>query len=266
MMETALSWSKKVYLPSRKASKPLPNTHAYEDPRTGFRSVVTVDPVTNDIIVAFRGMSPVDSPQSAASSLSLNYPQFESVEFTKTLRKVRQLMRAQGHKSNVIVTGHSSGGGLAEAFSYRLLEETPERHRANINVNLFTWNGIGSIEWFKQRDKSFVPDPKLVEKINGTHLRAEHDIVSQFGRRFTGVEWTWSHEKTNFVKAHVIPENLTYLHEQGLAKTKVAQRLKFLTGPAATRFVFLGASNALIGTMNTCRALLGLSELKVKKK
>lgn len=247
---SALRWTKKVYLPPRADS----NTTVYEDPRTGFRSLITIDPDTKEVIVAFRGTA---SPQSAASSLALNYPQFGSVEFLQTLRKVRQIVRAQGYHVDVIVTGHSSGGGLAEAFAYELMSATPELQRDNLRIDLVTWNGIGSNELFKERDPHFQPNPEVVKRINGVHLRGEHDVVSQFGRRFTGNEWTWSQQKTNFVGAHSINKvNMDDLKARKITPTHVAQRIGYLTNPAATRVVFLGVSAAMMGSMNACRILM----------
>ena len=254
MIQTSLNWTRSAYAPS---ISPLEYT-LYEDPRTHFRSLVAEDPVSGDIIVTFRGTY---STNSAASSMALNYPQYRSQEFLDTLKQVRELLQERGNRGRVIITGHSSGGGLAEAFSYRLMEMLAPPYRDQVSVNAFTWNGIGSREWVRQTNPKFSPDPAIVERINAHHFRNEHDIVSQYGRRFTGSEWSWSDKKPNLIdillfRTHRYPRTAASVERKGVTPTQVEQRLKFLSDPLLTRTMVLGTSNFLISSLHTCQVIL----------
>ncbi|HVJ63716.1 MAG TPA: hypothetical protein VM901_00510 [Bdellovibrionota bacterium] len=248
-IQTSLNWTRSSYAPS---ISPLEYT-LHDDPRTHFRSLVAEDPESGDIIVAFRGTYSVNS---AASSLALNYPQYRSQEFLDTLKQVRELLQQRDNRGRVIITGHSSGGGLAEAFSYRLMEILAPQYRDQVSVNVFTWNGIGSREWFRQTNPKFSPDPAILSRINAHHFRNEHDLVSKFGRRFTGTEWSWSDKKTNFVRAHRYPLSASSVERKGITATQVEQRLRFLSDPLATRTVMLGTSNFLISSAHRCQVIL----------
>ena len=59
------------------------------------------------------------------------------------MRKVRNFIRAKNYDATVLVSGHSSGDALTEAFAFEIINDTRESRWSELNVNLVTWNGVG---------------------------------------------------------------------------------------------------------------------------
>lgn len=254
-VDSSIYWSKTVYRMHKKGDQ------TFYDRKTGFRALVIDDANTGEIIVSFRGTT-FNNLSTLASSAALNYPQFSTQAYRDTLAAVKELVSQRDGKAKVLVTGHSSGGGLAEAFSYELVSQTESQYRRDLNVNLITWNGIGSRDWFEFRDrKKFNPDPEVLASIKGYKFRSETDLVSRMGKHFIGDEWSWVNEKKGFIRTaingHKIPASAEVIRSAGINSTrsKELSGIALLTTPKLSRNAVVAASSTVIGTFEMCRIL-----------
>ncbi|HEX4948835.1 MAG TPA: hypothetical protein VFZ34_19315, partial [Blastocatellia bacterium] len=93
-------------------------------------------------------------------------------------------------KPEIIITGHSLGGGLAQAVAWYLEKNLPER-KIQPNLWLFTFNAFGAQELIRKQEKAFTPeDCHLTYAANyfvrgepisqlGTHLGPTFELVPE---------------------------------------------------------------------------------------
>lgn len=248
-VEESLKWSKASYF-----TRNGEDVEVYHDPASGYRAIIKVKRGNPDtIIVAFRGTA---SAGGIFSDMSLNYPQFQTPEFLKTVRRVKQLLRSRDNNARVLTTGHSSGGGLAEAFAYEITKRSEGEERKKMKIDLVTWNGIGASDWYEYNDRNFSVDPEVASHIKGIHIRASKDYVSRLGSHLVGESWTWNSAEKNFMTAHPLPKNIQLVKDAGLVLDTPKEALGLLTGPHISRVTFVTTSRALILTKGLCRAAL----------
>lgn len=249
-LEESLKWSKEAY----RERNPT-GTEVYHDPKSGYRAIIKVLAGNPDtIVVAFRGTA---SAGGIFSDVSLNYPQFQTPEFLHTIRRVKQLLRTRDNNARILATGHSSGGGLAEAFAYEITHRSEGEERKKMKIDLVTWNGIGASDWYEFNNRKFSVNPEVASHVNGIHVRGSKDFVSRLGSHLFGDVWSWNTGTKNFMGAHVLPKTFKEVQDSGLILDKPKEALGILTGPHLSRVTFVTTSRALILTKGLCRAALG---------
>ncbi|MEA3209777.1 MAG: hypothetical protein QOE70_2834 [Chthoniobacter sp.] len=119
---------------------------AVSDPMSGFKAVLLAplsEQRSKPLILAFAGTS---EPRDAVSDLHFGHDQFS---YSKGLWKIVVSNRSvdeHGHPLNqrdLLITGHSLGGGLAQACAFAVSETRAGLHHQGGKVELVTWNGFG---------------------------------------------------------------------------------------------------------------------------
>lgn len=166
------------------------------DPKTGLR-VALFKPKTSN-------SKPIAASQSARTSLIIAIAGTEGArdgiaDFSFGRSQCKHLLNlidaaftAHTLPSNpeIIVTGHSLGGGLAQAVAWYLEKNLPEK-KIKPNLWLFTFNAFGAQELIRKQEKDFKPEQshltyaanyfvrgEPVSKL-GTHLGPTYELIPE---------------------------------------------------------------------------------------
>jgi hypothetical protein len=77
-----------------------------------------------------------------------------------------------------IFTGHSLGGGLAQAFAYKVQKERLANHLLPVDLQLVTFNGFGAQELIQQ-DQNY--DPNIANYLKAKNFFVKFDPISRIG-------------------------------------------------------------------------------------
>ncbi len=120
---------------------------AVSDPMSGFKAALFA-PVSESrskpLIFALAGTS---EPRDAVSDLHFGHDQFS---YSKALWKMVVSNRSVDehgrplNQRDLLITGHSLGGGLAQACAFAVSETRAGLHHTGGKVELITWNGFGA--------------------------------------------------------------------------------------------------------------------------
>jgi hypothetical protein len=170
----------------KKVAKDYSEEFSLADPFTGLK-VALFKPVgeaakLHPWVLAFAGS---ESVSDWISDVGSGGGQFEV--FKKLLNEQISKYRPgeTGTTPELLITGHSLGGGLAQAAAYQIDKDM----LGKLKIHLVTWNALGTIDLIKKLDPS-VSEPQLSAKNRSMGFVAHYfvcdDIVSQLGRHWQG--------------------------------------------------------------------------------
>jgi hypothetical protein len=120
---------------------------AVSDPMSGFKAALFA-PISESrskpLILAFAGTS---EPRDAVSDLHFGHDQFS---YSKELWKMVVSNRSVDehgqplNQRDLLITGHSLGGGLAQACAFAVFATRAGLHHTGGKIDLVTWNGFGA--------------------------------------------------------------------------------------------------------------------------
>lgn len=120
---------------------------AVSDPRSGFKAALFApisEAGSKPLILAFAGTS---DPRDAVSDLHFGHDQFSYSkalwEMVVTTRSVDEHGKPLNLR-DLLITGHSLGGGLAQACAFAVSETRAGLHHTGGKIDLVTWNGFGA--------------------------------------------------------------------------------------------------------------------------
>ncbi|MBL8204108.1 MAG: hypothetical protein JNM09_07755 [Blastocatellia bacterium] len=151
------------------------------DPKTGLRVAAFKPKITNaktfpanraSLIITIAG---TEGARDGIADLSFGRSQCQHL-----LDVIDQLFTAHKipPKPEIIVTGHSLGGGLAQAVAWYLEKYLPER-KITPRIWLFTFNAFGAQELIRKQEKSFTPEQSQLTYAANYFVRGEP--VSKLG-------------------------------------------------------------------------------------
>jgi hypothetical protein len=152
------------------------------DPRTGLRVAAFKPKVTGtksatmenrtDLLIAIAGTEGIRD-----SIADFSFGRSQSIHL---LKLIDDLLVTQNLPRNpeIMITGHSLGGGLAQAVAWYLEENLPAR-KIKPNIWLFTFNAFGAQELIRKQDKSFTPEKSNLTYAANYFVRG--DPVSKLG-------------------------------------------------------------------------------------
>jgi hypothetical protein len=98
------------------------------------------------------------------------------------LRKIVELFSGNLLEDReLLITGHSLGGALAQAAAHEILKNRKARQLTMKPISLITWNGFGAQELIA---KVSAFHPELAQEIYAVNYFVRGDIVSQIGTHF----------------------------------------------------------------------------------
>lgn len=150
------------------------------------------DPKTGLRVAAFKpsAINPKSSPASQAILIAIAGTEgardniadfsFGRSQYNHLLNVIDHLFSAQKTLSRpeIIITGHSLGGGLAQAVAWYLEKNLPAR-KINPKIWLFTFNAFGAQELIRKQEKSFTPEQSQLTYAANYFVRG--DPVSKLG-------------------------------------------------------------------------------------
>lgn len=114
---------------------------------------------------------------------NLNYKfRLKTNDFSETI--LFQLAKQVANNEDLIITGHSLGGGLAQSFAYiiqaqaELLKSSDKQKTGQISV--YTWNGMGGLEGlsnFLKNKKIGLPKKDIINKLKIENYYVEGDLI-----------------------------------------------------------------------------------------
>ena len=150
------------------------------DPKTGLRvaafkpsaSNAKSSPASQAILIAIAG---TEGARDNIADFSFGRSQYHHL-----LDVIDLLFSAQKTLSRpeIIITGHSLGGGLAQAVAWYLEKNLPAR-KINPKIWLFTFNAFGAQELIRKQEKSFTPEQSHLTHAANYFVRG--DPVSKLG-------------------------------------------------------------------------------------
>ncbi|NCN27102.1 hypothetical protein GW915_05950 [bacterium] len=224
----------------------------FQDAHTGLHAIVSESGLTSEreLTVAFRGTY---SLGAMFSDIGLNYPQYASSEYKNLLETVFAKITATDFDgTKVLVTGHSSGGGLAEVFAYELQEKLSKQSSLK-EIKAVTFNGIGPLDWLEHSRSNFRLDPSILDSISYFHLASDRDFVARIGRHLSGNTYFWNDARKGFFADHLLPKSLADIE---LKPSERKQALKFITTNRHSQKVFVGLANFGINLNAKCSAII----------
>ncbi len=149
--------------------------HTINNSSTGLYVTTYHNPATNEYIVAFRGTE-FTSGNDWANNANRGWPQYEQNQ--AQIQGLLNGLTAGG--SQISITGHSLGGGLAQFAAYDYANSNPN---ASNEISLTTWNALGG-KWALQEYRNF--DPSVMDGMSATHYYRYDDLVSRLGEGHVG--------------------------------------------------------------------------------
>jgi hypothetical protein len=152
------------------------------DPKTGLRVAAFKPKVTNakattaavrtNFIIAIAG---TEGARDGIADFSFGRSQCQHL-----LAVLDELLATQKLPPNpeIIITGHSLGGGLAQAVAWYLEKNWPA-HKITPRLWLFTFNAFGAQELIRKQDKAFTPEQSHLTYAANYFVRG--DPVSKLG-------------------------------------------------------------------------------------
>ncbi len=150
------------------------------DPKTGLRVAAFKPNATNAkssqasqaILIAIAG---TEGARDNIADFSFGRSQYNHL-----LDVIDHLFSSQKTLSRpeIIITGHSLGGGLAQAVAWYLEKNLPAR-KINPKIWLFTFNAFGAQELIRKQEKSFTPEQSHLTFAANYFVRG--DPVSKLG-------------------------------------------------------------------------------------
>ncbi len=125
-------------------------------------------------IYAIAGLE--DSPDFVAS-LRLGEKQFGSDPFDRMIRNAREYSADSG--KTVTFTGHSLGGGLAQAAAHETAKQEDKKDKP-VKVRVVSWAGFGGRKLLENADVPFKPD--AAARIDGANYFVKGDPIAGIGR------------------------------------------------------------------------------------
>lgn len=116
-----------------------------------------------------------------AADLSLGRAQFDRIVRIQEAFTTCRLVDPSGAplaSHPLIITGHSLGGGVAEAFAYRIQKARMTSGLAPLDMKLVTFNGFGAQQLVEQ-DERYIP--WIVGRIDAANFYVRGDMVSRIG-------------------------------------------------------------------------------------
>ncbi len=141
---------------------------------TGGKFTVLRPQLANDPwIIAIAG---TESPIDMLADADLGKPQFE--DFQKIIVMFGNFnLRDQ----EVLVTGHSLGGALAQGVAHEI-QTLRNEISIQSKVNLVTWNAVGSKTMIERSGRRF--NPELLKQINAYNYFIRGDLISRINHHF----------------------------------------------------------------------------------
>jgi hypothetical protein len=118
----------------------------------------------------------------AVTDIFYGKPQVETVCTKLAIRDAIAIASSATDKRDVIFTGHSLGGALAQAFGYLAQKELMTDHFGHIHV--VSWNGFGASQTLRLVLEIDQLDYKVIERILGVTYFMRNDAVSKIGTHF----------------------------------------------------------------------------------
>ena len=154
-----------------------------------FLEKVVADGEDGELVVAFRGSEGEGFIGKLASidwwaNMSLAAPQWDR-NAENVFGMIDGYLNENQDCRAVSFVGHSLGGGLAQYAAYDFVLEN--RGFPNLNVNLFTINGVGVVDAINRRTLPY--SPSVAAKLNSVeHFSGNGDLVSLLGGGHVGGE------------------------------------------------------------------------------
>lgn len=157
---------------------------AFTPNATNLKSIQTTSAGRTSLIIAIAG---TEGARDNIADFS-----FGRSQYLHLLKVIDQLFSSQKTMSRpeIIITGHSLGGGLAQAVAWYLETNLPAR-KITPKIWLFTFNAFGAQELIRKQEKSFTPEKsnltyaanyfvrgEPVSKL-GTHLGPTFELVPE---------------------------------------------------------------------------------------
>jgi Lipase (class 3) len=169
-----------------KVAKDYIEEYSLADPFTGLK-VALFKPVgeaakLNLWVLAFAGSESISDWIGDVGSGKEQFEVFRKM-LKENLGKYSQ--GVMGTSPELLITGHSLGGGLAQVAAYQIDKEM----QARLKIHLVTWNALGTIDLIKKLDPT-VTEQELRGRNERLGFVAHYfvcdDIVSQLGRHWQG--------------------------------------------------------------------------------
>jgi hypothetical protein len=181
------------------------------DARSGFKLVH----YNNDVnqrksIISIAGTQTFND---ALTDASVGIPQIKSAAYLDSVKKVSQNLISSPDKK-ISVTGHSLGGGVAQAFAHDVAVELKKVGVKDWDqrIEVVTWNGFGGVDPLKRLGKY---DQEIGEKLKATNYFVEGDVVSRIGEHIGEIKKLPGVEK---IQQGVISSHITSTIESALQK------------------------------------------------
>lgn len=151
----------------------------FEDGKTGFKGVVLENRKDGSRIYSIAG---TEDMKDAKADWVRGANQFKSGPARKMVLEAAKAARLG---LRVTFTGHSLGGGLAEAMAHeseKALErwrKSEEFQREPAKISSVSWNGIGGKSMLEKAGESY--DEKAARKVNSYAYKVDRDLVHGFG-------------------------------------------------------------------------------------
>jgi hypothetical protein len=128
--------------------------------------------LTNNVKSRFRDV---------VSDINFGKPQLECDEAKEFIKDAEEIV-ALNHlsKEDVVITGHSLGGGLSQAVGY-LLQKKINETASKSSVHVISWNGFGAKETLELLLGKSTFDSSTAKQVHGVAYYNKNDLVSRIG-------------------------------------------------------------------------------------